>query len=96
MGGLIYSAFAFSMFYRSLAHIDRAYAFGSSGGSGWQRLFEGTSWQRVFDGKAKGGYDVLGGDSTESSGRTSEEMEMESDLEASRAKEMCVSVSNRS
>jgi hypothetical protein len=59
LGGLIYSAFVFSVFYRSLVRIDRAYALGISGGNSWQRLFERTSLQCLFDGKADGGYTMV-------------------------------------
>lgn len=63
LGGLIYSAFVFSIFYRSLQRIDKAYAFGVSGGNGWQRLFEGTRLQFWFDRKpGKGGYEVVIGE----------------------------------
>jgi hypothetical protein len=63
LGGLIYSAFAFSIFYRSLVRIDKAYAFGVSGGNGWQRLFEGTRLQFAFDRKPEKGYEVVMEDS---------------------------------
>lgn len=63
LGGLVYSAFAFSLFFRSLGRIDKAYAFGVSGGNGWQRLFEGTRLQYVFDHKPEEGYDVVMGSS---------------------------------
>ena len=60
LGGLAYSAFAFSLFYRSLQKIDRAYATGVSGGNGWQRLWEGTRLQYWFDRRpAQQGYEVL-------------------------------------
>lgn len=95
LGGLIYSGFAFSCFYKSLVLIDRAYAFGSSGGNGWQRLFEGTSWAHAFDGKQNKGYDALGDSSEGSSERTSSELELDEDLEAGWAKEAGVRVSNR-
>lgn len=85
MGGLVYSAFAFSLHYRSLMKIDRAYALGMSGGNGWQRLFEGTSWQGAFDVKphADDDYDALAGNSEDFSERESSDLEMETDLEAS-------------
>jgi len=63
LGGLVYSAFAFSIFFRSLVRIDKAYAFGVSGGNGWQRLFEGTRLQYIFDYKQEKGYDILMEDS---------------------------------
>lgn len=59
LGGLIYSAGVFSIFYRSLQRIDKAYAFGVSGGNGWQRLFEGTRLQYWFDKKPEKGYEVV-------------------------------------
>jgi len=59
LGGLVYSALAFSIFFRSLVRIDKAYAFGVSGGNGWQRLFEGTRLQFVFDHKPEKGYDIV-------------------------------------
>jgi len=93
LGGLIYSAFVFSCFYRSLIHIDRAYAFGSSGGNGWQRLFDGTSWQHAFDRTQDRGYDVLVASSEDSSARMS--VEVGKDLEASWVKEMDTRESNR-
>lgn len=55
----MYSSFVFSLFYRSLARIDKAYAFGVSGGNGWQRLFAGTRLQYVFDRKPEEGYNIL-------------------------------------
>jgi hypothetical protein len=99
LGGLVYSAFVFSCFYRSLVHIDRAYAFGTSGGNGWQRLFEGTSWQGFFDGRGSKVYTVLEGTSEDSSDgssqRPSSDVELEKDVEASWVKEMGVMVSDR-
>ena len=71
LGGLIYTSFAFSLFYRSLGKIDKAYAFGVSGGNGWQRLFEGTRLQYVFDHKPEEGYEILMEDSSDGSFRTS-------------------------
>src|SRR5215469_15233493 len=65
LGGFIYSAFVFSMFYRSLVMIDKAYAFGVSGANGWQRLFEGTRLQFAFDRKPEIGYEVVMGDSVD-------------------------------
>jgi hypothetical protein len=59
LGGLIYSAFAFSIFYRSLQRIDKAYTVGVSGGNGWQRLWEGTRFQFLFDGKPEKGYELV-------------------------------------
>ncbi|PQE05233.1 putative IPT1 Mannosyl diphosphorylinositol ceramide synthase protein [Rutstroemia sp. NJR-2017a BBW] len=60
LGGLAYSAFAFSLFYRGLQKIDRAYATGVSGGNGWQRLWEGTRLQYWFDGKPEQrGYEMV-------------------------------------
>lgn len=59
LGGLAYSAFAFMMFYRSLGRMDKAYAFGGSGGNGWQRLFEGTKLQYAFDEKPDVGYEAV-------------------------------------
>jgi hypothetical protein len=59
LGGLVYSAFVFSIFYRSLVPIDRAYTLGVSGGNGWQRLFEDTKLQYFFDGKPESGYEVV-------------------------------------
>src|ERR1700712_2827857 len=61
LGGLAYSAFVFSIFFRSLVRIDRAYAFGVSGGNGWQRLFHGTVLQGLFDGKSEPGYLTIEG-----------------------------------
>jgi len=87
LGGLIYSAFVFSFFYRSLQRIDRAYATGVSGGNGWQRLFEGTRLQFLFDYKPEKGYVVVMGSSEDGeSGRTSVDEavreQREGDLEA--------------
>lgn len=87
LGGLAYSAFAFSFFYRSLGRIDRAYATGVSGGNGWQRLFEGTRAQYFFDRRPEKGYEiVMEGSSDGESGRTSIEQAMvdrrEGDLES--------------
>jgi hypothetical protein len=61
LGGLIYSAAVFSIFYRSLGRMDRAYAMGVSGGNGWQRLWEGTRLQYIFDRKPEreGNYILL-------------------------------------
>jgi len=83
----VYSAFVFSIFYRSLVRIDKAYAFGVSGGNGWQRLFEGTRLQNIFDRKPDKGYDILLEDSSDGlSSRTSVEelihQRRESDLES--------------
>lgn len=75
--------------------VDRAYALGSSGGNGWQRLFEGTSWVHAFDSKQNKGYSALGNNSEGSSERTSLELEMDEDLESGWAKEAGVTVSNR-
>lgn len=87
LGGLAYSAFAFSFFYRSLGRIDRAYATGVSGGNGWQRLFEGTKLQYLFDMGPERGYTIVMEDSeSDQSGRTSLEQVWrehgERDLEA--------------
>ncbi|KUJ23129.1 PAP2-domain-containing protein [Mollisia scopiformis] len=87
LGGLLYSAFAFSFFYRSLGRIDRAYATGVSGGNGWQRLFEGTRLQFWFDHRPEKGYmAVMESSENGESGRTSIEVVMrersEGDLEA--------------
>lgn len=72
LGGLAYSAFAFSFFYRSLGKIDRAYATGVSGGNGWQRLFEGTRLQYLFDRKPERGYTVvMSGSEDDENGRKS-------------------------
>ncbi|CZT51276.1 probable IPT1 Mannosyl diphosphorylinositol ceramide synthase [Rhynchosporium secalis] len=59
LGGLAYSAAAYSMFYRSLQKMDKAYSTGISGGNGWQRLWEGTRLQYWFDGKPGRGYEVV-------------------------------------
>jgi len=58
LGGLIYSAAVFSIFYKSLGRMDKAYLTGVSGGNGWQRLFEGTRLQYIFDRRPeiKGNY----------------------------------------
>lgn len=92
LGGLIYSSFAFTIFYRSLVRCDKAYAFGVSGGNGWQRLFAGTFLQYAFDKKPEKGYDLVleesigSGSSDRTSGRTSAERMItdgrEDDLEA--------------
>jgi hypothetical protein len=72
LGGLVYSAFVFSIFYRSLVRIDKAYALGASGENGWQRLFEGTRLQFLFDGKPERGYEMIVESSEDEwSGRTS-------------------------
>ncbi len=84
LGGLIYSAFAFSLFYTSLAKIDKLYGSGVSGGNGWQRLFEGTRLQYTFDRMPEVGYNVLlveSGD--EESGRLSFEMTGSKEVESS-------------
>jgi hypothetical protein len=80
----VYSSFAFSIFYRSLVRMDKAYAFGVSGGNGWQRLFEGTRLQYVFDWQPeKEGYGVLMDDSDGWSSEGSDEKERRvEDLEA--------------
>lgn len=65
LGGLIYAALGVSIFYRSLARIDRAYATGVSGGNGWQRLFGGTRMQYVFDAKPELGYELVSEESTD-------------------------------
>ncbi|KAH6679541.1 hypothetical protein B0J14DRAFT_473089 [Halenospora varia] len=86
LGGLAYSAFAFSMFYRSLGRMDKAYTFGESGGNGWQRLFEGTKLQYAFDGKPDVGYEAVTG-TPESGSPLSTIVELdgrEEDLEAGR------------
>ena len=92
LGGLIYSAFTFSIFYRSLVRIDRAFALGVSGGNGWQRLFEGTRLQGVFDGKVERGYEMVLEDSDGWSGRTSVEAMVDEqrtdDLEAAWVKDL--------
>jgi len=59
LGGLAYTSFVFSIFYKSLQKIDRAYTCGVSGENGWQRLFEGTRLQYVFDRRPKPGYEVV-------------------------------------
>ncbi|KAL2068868.1 hypothetical protein VTL71DRAFT_15206 [Oculimacula yallundae] len=59
LGGLAYSAAAYSMFYRSLQRMDKAYVTGVSGGNGWQRLWEGTRVQYWFDKKPSAGYEVV-------------------------------------
>ena len=87
LGGLLFSAFVFSIFYRSLQRIDRAYALGFSGGSGWQRLFKGTRLQSWFDGEEEMGYEMVLETSEDGwSERTSidgmEREEMTGDLEA--------------
>lgn len=87
LGGLAYSAFVFSFFYRSLSRIDKAYATGVSGGNGWQRLFEGTRLQYFFDYGPEKGYMVVMESSVDgSSGRTSVDQAIrnhrEGDLEA--------------
>lgn len=92
MGGLVYSAFAFSFSYRSLGRIDRAYATGVSGGNGWQRLFEGTRLQFWFDHRPEKGYMVVMGSSEDGeSGRTSVDDAMrenrQGDLEAAWVKD---------
>lgn len=86
LGGLVYSSLAFSLFYPSLGKLDRAYAHGSSGGNGWQRLFEGTSLRDAFgkapDREAYRGEDWVGMKRRGSSeGLISEQVE-EEDLEA--------------
>lgn len=88
LGGLIYSAFVFSIFYRSLVRIDRAYALGVNGGNGWQRIFEGTRFQCLFDGKLERGYEMVMESSEDGySGRTSVDAMVDEyrtdDLEAS-------------
>ena len=82
LGGLIYTALAFSLFYRSLAKIDRVYAFGDSGGNGWQRLFEGTKLQYMFDRNPDEQYTILMEDSSDESHRTSLDRGQDSDLES--------------
>jgi hypothetical protein len=87
LGGLVYSAFVFSLFYRSLVWIDRAYALGVSGGNGWQRLFEDTKLQYFFDEKPESGYEVVMQESIDGeSARTSVDQlvydRREDDLEA--------------
>jgi membrane-associated phospholipid phosphatase len=86
LGGLIYSAFMFSIFYRSLVRVDRAYALGISGGNGWQRLFDERRLQYLFDGKPERGYEMVMESSEDGwSGRTSVEAltnEVTDDLEA--------------
>lgn len=59
LGGLAYTATAFSLFYRSLQRIDRAYLNGVSGENGWQRLWEGTRLAYVFDRSRKHGYEMV-------------------------------------
>lgn len=59
LGGLVYSSAAYSMFYRSLQRIDKAYAMGVSGDNGWQRLWAGTRLQYWFDKKPEKGYEVV-------------------------------------
>jgi hypothetical protein len=85
LGGLVYSAFVFSIFYRSLARIDKAYAFGVSGGNGWQRLFEGTRLQYAFDTQPEKDYElVMASDSSvdSESPRRSVDGRRDGDLEA--------------
>jgi membrane-associated phospholipid phosphatase len=92
LGGLVYSAFVFSIFYRSLQRMDKAYALGVSGGNGWQRLFENTPLQQLFDGKPD--YEVVHESSDDEqeyySRSTSGEMEEMSstDLEAQRSDDL--------
>lgn len=66
--------------------MDKAYAFGISGGNGWQRLFEGTRLQYVFDRQPeKEGYGILMEDSDARSSEGLDEQEnerREEDLEA--------------
>ncbi|RAL67080.1 hypothetical protein DID88_007860 [Monilinia fructigena] len=60
LGGLAYSAFAFSLFYRSLQKIDRAYGTGVSGGMDGRDSGKGTKLQYWFDRRpAQQGYEVL-------------------------------------
>jgi hypothetical protein len=86
LGDLLYSAFVFSMFYRSLLRIDKAYAFGVSGGNGWQRLFEGMRLQYAFDTQSEKDYElVMGSDSSTDEESVSSSIEQErkdGDLEA--------------
>lgn len=39
--------------------MDKAYAFGVSGGNGWQRLFEGTRLQYAFDTQPEKDYELV-------------------------------------
>ncbi|TVY58042.1 Inositol phosphorylceramide synthase [Lachnellula cervina] len=85
LGGLLYSAFVFSIFYRSLVRIDKAYAFGVSGGNGWQRLFEGTRLQYAFDTQPEKDYELVASDSSTEEGSIDSSIEQErrnGDLEA--------------
>ncbi|PBP25692.1 hypothetical protein BUE80_DR003396 [Diplocarpon rosae] len=59
LGGLIYSAAVFSIFYRSLQRIDKAYTTGVSGGNGWQRLFYGTRLQFWFARSPETSYEAV-------------------------------------
>ncbi|RDW85729.1 putative IPT1 [Coleophoma crateriformis] len=49
LGGLALAAAVFSIFYRGLVRMDRAYAMGVSGNNGWQRLWADTPLQYFFD-----------------------------------------------
>lgn len=95
LGGLVYSAFVFSIFYKSLGRIDKAYAFGVSGGNGWQRLFEGTRLQYAFDNEPEKDYElILASDSStdgESDAAGGEQGRRDRDLEAAWVDDLGVS-----
>lgn len=51
LGGLVYSAFAFTLFQSCISKKEREFEQGISGNTAWRRLFEGTMIEHVFDTK---------------------------------------------
>lgn len=84
LGGLAYSALAFSFFFVSLGKADRLYASGMAGKNGWQRLFEGTILEGLFERNPRGlGYASLRLDSSDGDSEEGSDVMMDGDLERS-------------
>lgn len=49
LGGLVYSAFAFTLFQSFISTKEREFEAGTSGNTAWARLFKGTRLEHVFD-----------------------------------------------
>lgn len=49
LGGLVYAAFAFTLFQRFIRKKEKEFAEGTSGKAGWNRLFEGTRLENFWE-----------------------------------------------
>lgn len=49
LGGLVYSAFAFTLLQTYIVRKEREFESGSSGPTGWARLFKNTFLEHMFD-----------------------------------------------